>query len=344
MSASVSLEPFWIDTEDWHTAGEPFRIVEHVPSRCLPEGETVAERRFNVLRASSHQLDVLRQSLCHEPRGHADMYGGFIVPPDDAGAHFGVLFWHKDGFSTACGHGTIALGYWAFGKGLVDVPNGDGEVDVVIDVPSGRVKATVAVRNGKPIHADFVNVKCHIVSNNANHPILKDYVNASVQLSYGGAEFACVNAKTLELPVEPANVQKFVELAGEIKAQFNEVGRESIASVIFWQEEGTGQTEDGELIIKEKNVVVYGDGQIDRSPCGSGTSARIAIHHANGLMHPGKGKFLNRSIIGTTFEGRIASSDLLTCCPVIRGSANLVGKMNFYVDPRDPVYPGFVLR
>lgn len=108
---TTRMTPFWINTEDWHTAGEPFRIVDKLPSGYLPEDRTVAEKRLSIMKDPAHPLDTLRQSLCHEPRGHADMYGGFITPPNDSGAHFGVLFWHKDGFSTACGHGTIALGF-----------------------------------------------------------------------------------------------------------------------------------------------------------------------------------------------------------------------------------------
>jgi len=112
-------------TTDYHTAGEPFRIVlEGAPQ--LP-GATVAERRANALESAEAQ--AVRRFLCHEPRGHADMYGGFVVEPDDAGAELGVLFWHKDGFSTACGHGTIALGAWAVESGRVEAP-----VDVIGDV------------------------------------------------------------------------------------------------------------------------------------------------------------------------------------------------------------------
>ncbi len=107
-----------VSTSDYHTAGEPFRIVADPPV-ALP-GVTVADRRVRALKSPDAQ--GLRELLCFEPRGHADMYGGFLVPPDDDGAHLGVLFWHKDGFSTACGHGTIALGVWAVDTGLVQAP------------------------------------------------------------------------------------------------------------------------------------------------------------------------------------------------------------------------------
>jgi trans-L-3-hydroxyproline dehydratase len=114
----MAAPTYWQTTEDWHTAGEPFRIVSDVPAGYLTKGLTVAQQRLAILETPSHPLDTLRRTLCHEPRGHADMYGGFIVPPDDSDAHFGVLFWHKNGFSTACGHGTIALGYWAVANGI----------------------------------------------------------------------------------------------------------------------------------------------------------------------------------------------------------------------------------
>src|SRR5947209_18440092 len=100
--------------------------------------------------------------LCHEPRGHADMYGGLIVPPDDDGAAFGVLFWHKDGYSTACGHGTIALGAWAVESGRVTAPE-DGQVEVPIDVPSGRVVAVVSCRAGQVKSVAFRNVPAYVI-------------------------------------------------------------------------------------------------------------------------------------------------------------------------------------
>ncbi len=115
------------------------------PSAVTGPGPTVAERRTVAMADAGTQWT--RALLCGEPRGHADMYGAFVVPPDDAGAHLGALFWHKDGFSTACGHGTIALGAWAVAEGLVPAPP-EGTTDVVIDVPSGRVTASVRTAAG----------------------------------------------------------------------------------------------------------------------------------------------------------------------------------------------------
>ena len=142
---------------EYHTAGEPFRIVTS-PAVSLP-GASVSERRLSAV--SDPDVNVIRRLLCHEPRGHADMYGCFQVPPDDDGARLGVLFWHKDGFSTACGHGTIALGVWATESGLVPTEP-DGETEIPIDVPSGRVTARVQ-RVGGSIRS---------VSTNATSPSL----------------------------------------------------------------------------------------------------------------------------------------------------------------------------
>ncbi len=145
------MQELAVDTVDYHTGGEPFRIVAESPVP-IP-GDCVADRRARAI--ADPAVDGLRQLLCFEPRGHADMYGCFITPPDDAGADFGVLFWHKDGFSTACGHGTIALGVWAVDSGRV-VPDPGGITDVTIDVPSGRVVARVRTRAGQVTGVDFV--------------------------------------------------------------------------------------------------------------------------------------------------------------------------------------------
>ena len=148
-----------IGATDYHTAGEPFRIV--VAGAPSIPGGSVRERRERA--AASEEVERVRRLLCHEPRGHADMYGCFLVPPDDDGADLGVLFWHKDGYSTACGHGTIALGAWAVESGLVAAP-ADGAVDVTIDVPSGRVVARVDCRGGEVSRVAFRNVPAFVIA------------------------------------------------------------------------------------------------------------------------------------------------------------------------------------
>lgn len=343
---------YWIETEDWHTAGEPFRIVEHLPPDCQTTGSTVSQRYHDVLDTSSHPLDTLRKSLCREPRGHADMYGGFIVPSDGPGAHFGVLFFHNDGFSTACGHGTIALGYWAVRKGLVEKPQGDGVVDVVVDVPSGRVLVSVAVQEGKAIHADFVNVLSYQLASRLPINIPSYNKTFNVDLSFAGAVFATVDVAQLDLSIGPKEAGNLVKLAKEVKTAVGERGKHgthTLFGVIFYQDENRGSDRTADDV-RQKNVNVYADGQVDRSPCGSGTCARLAILHAQGRLGPGRGNLQHLSIIGTLFVADIVSESespvagFPACIPRVRGGANLIARSNFYIDPDDPLFPGFLLR
>ncbi|THV84143.1 Diaminopimelate epimerase-like protein [Aureobasidium pullulans] len=339
-------EAFWIQTEDWHTAGEPFRIVPDLPPHCTTTGNTVWERRLNIMKEPSHPLDLLRQSLCHEPRGHADMYGGFIVPPNDSGAHLGVLFWHRDGFSTACGHGTIALGRYAVAKGLVESVQ-DGSVKVIIDVPSGRVAADVNFKDGKVIHVDFVNVKSYQFAKDLPISVILhggETLDLSVNISWGGASIASVDARDIGIAIESANSQHFIDLASQIKTKLGKQGDHagtSLYVVCFFQ-----TLSDNSQAIEQKNVVVYAEGAIDRSPCGSGTGARVAVLLAQGKLNGGK-KLIHHSIINTTFEASIVSQQqdegagFPTCIPKVRGNAFLTGRHSFYIDPNDPTYPGF---
>ncbi|KAF2993895.1 hypothetical protein E8E13_002615 [Curvularia kusanoi] len=334
--------PYWIQTEDWHTAGEPFRIVSHFPVTSLPDAPTVAERRFAILSTPNHPLDLLRQQLCHEPRGHADMYGGFITPPDDEGAHFGVLFWHAEGFSTACGHGTMALGYWAISSGLVRAPGGEGTVDVVIDVPSGRVTASVKVKEGKPVHADFVNVASYQLAKGLEVQVPSRGLSVLADLSFGGAVYASVDAAQFGLRVEPGNADLFIALGREIKKSLGtraHYGRYDCYGVIFYHED-EGREEG---VVRQTNVTVFADGQIDRSPCGSGTCARMAVLLAEGRVGAGRSKLVHSSIVGSVFEGYVVREEKSpveggpsACIVRVRGCANLVGRMSFLIDEEDP--------
>jgi trans-L-3-hydroxyproline dehydratase len=339
--------PFWQKTEDYHTAGEPFRIVASLPPHTLTPNITVSQQRRHITTTPSHPLDLLRQSLCHEPRGHADMYGGFITPPDDAGAHFGVLFFHKDGFSTACGHGTIALGYWAVANGIVGMKAG-GTVDVVVDVPSGRVVARVRFDgDGSVAGVDFVNVESCQISGGEEVSIDwgGERILIRMDLSFAGAVYACVDVADLGLRVEPSQCRTFIDIARKIKAQragFLYQDKYDIYGVCFFEHQG--ESDDA---IWQKNVVVFADGQIDRSPCGSGTCARLAVLLAQGRVSKQK-RLVHESIIGSKFEAYVMETTekkpFPSCGPRVRGTARLVGRMEFYIDPTDQIYPGFVLR
>ncbi|KAH7153591.1 hypothetical protein EDB81DRAFT_791637 [Dactylonectria macrodidyma] len=341
---------FWVESEDWHTAGEPFRIISKYPPHHEMEGENVAQRRLNIIGKPEHPLDLLRQSLCHEPRGHADMYGGFITPPDDSSALFGVLFWHKDGFSTACGHGTIALGYWAIAHKMLPVPE-NGVVDVVIDVPSGRVISRITTKDFKPIHAEFIQVLSYQIAKDVMVTIPSLGFDITTDLIYSGAVYASIDASQLNLEVEPKNCYDFIKIGREFRASLGKRGQyrsHDLYAIIFFNEDGDSQDEAN--VIRQRNVVVFADGQIDRSPCGSGTAARVTTLLNQGRFKAGISQLRHRSIIGTTFEADVVSEEACPienfkgCIPRVRGQAYLVGRMNFFIDPADPVFPGFLLR
>ena len=274
------------------------------------------------------------------------MYGGFITPPNDSGAHFGVLFYHRDGFSTACGHGTIALGFWAIANGLVKTGTSD-TVDVVIDVPSGRVIARATMRDGAVLHVDFVNVASYMISNDKILTVGTNTGNFAleIELVFGGAVYACVDVVQLGLRVEPANCPRFVDYQRQIKAQmadFLYLERYDIFGVCFFE-----HISDNEQVITQRNVIVFGDGGIDRSPTGSCTCARLGSLLAQGKVSKTK-RLINESILRTKFEAFVdnvvsSPTSFPACIPRVRGTARLVGRMDFYIDPDDPLYPGFLL-
>lgn len=333
-----------VKTVDLHTAGEPFRIV--VEGAPETQGSTVAERRARALE--TEEVQEFRRLICHEPRGHADMYGGILVDPDDDDAQLGVLFWHKDGFSTACGHGTIALGVWAVEEGIVQ-PGEDGVAVVTIDVPSGRVDARVACSDGVPQSVTFRNVPAYVMSRGVELDLRSGEV--PVDISFGGAVYVSAKAADLGLAVEPAQVDALIAAGREIKAALRSSELTShpsddrlsgVYGVMIYDELG-----DDELGPRQRNVTIFADGQVDRSPCGSGTSARIALLAEEGRMAEGS-VFRNLSIIDGEFHGRIVEAikadghDALITD--VEGMAYRTGSSEFVFDERDRIGRGFVLR
>jgi proline racemase len=321
-----------IAATDYHTAGEPFRIVAEgvvdVP------GATVAERRERAAR--SEGVERVRRLLCHEPRGHADMYGGFLVPPDDDGADLGVLFWHKDGYSTACGHGTIALGAWAVDSGRVPAQV-DGEVDVTIDVPSGRVVARARRRAGAVESVAFRNVPSFVVARGVRAG------DVEVDVAFGGAIYAFVPAERLGLRVVPDHLAELIAAGRRVKRALegSEVSRHprdprlsGIYGTVLHEELGP---------LHQRNVAIFADGEVDRSPTGSATSARTALLAADGALPEGAA-WRNDSIVGTTFHARIIGQSPDGLLTEVEGTAFRTAEHRFFLNPADPLGTGFVLR
>jgi proline racemase len=344
----AAVLPSSIATTDYHTGGEPFRIVAPPP---LPiPGATVAERRARAI--ADPDLQLLRAVLCSEPRGHADMYGGFVVPPDDPGAHLGVLFWHKDGFSTACGHGTIALGVWAVDTGRVAAPE-TGSVDVVVDVPSGRVTARVHRRDARVVAVDFVNVPSWVIATDV--PVTTSRGEVPVTVAYGGAIYATLPAARLGLSVTPGHLGELIALGREVRRALDgtehavhpdDPRQDGIYGTI-WVDDLGGAGDEAAGQVHQRNVTVFADGEVDRSPCGSGTCARLAVLASEGRLPPGV-VLRHDSIVGSTFTGRVLGSVEVAgrsaVVPQVTGMAYRTGEHVFSIDPHDPLVPGFVLR
>lgn len=334
-----------IRTIDYHTAGEPFRIVANPPVEIV--GDTVANRR--VYAMASAEVDGLRKLLCFEPRGHADMYGCFITPPDDDGADFGVLFWHKDGFSTACGHGTIALGVWAIESGKVAI-DPSGVTDVVIDVPSGRVTARVHTKVSVIESVDFVNVASYHMHSDIS--VDTSLGALTVDVSFGGAIYAQLDVAQIGLSVTPERYGEIISIGREIKwalndSEYAEHPTDSRLSGIYGTIVYEELASDADGLKRQRNATIFADGEVDRSPCGSGTCARLATLVDKKQLKIGE-VLKHDSIVDSQFLG-VAKAQVISdghdaILPQVTGMAYKTGESVFTVDPRDPLTPGFVLR
>jgi proline racemase len=328
--------PAIVATADYHTACEPFRIV--TGGVRVPAGRTVADRRVS----AAADLDHVRRLLVEEPRGHPGMYGCFVTPPDDDGAEFGAIFFHRSGFSTACGHGTIALATWALQVGLV-APDRRA---FSIDVPSGRVGVR-ALDGGHSPAISFLNVPAWV--SRRGIVIETPLGTASADVAFGGAFYASLPASSLGLRVEVAQLPQLIEagrfiqqlLTGTDAARHDTDDRLSgIYGVTLYDELAD---EGGKL--RQRNVTVFGNGQVDRSPCGSGTSARLALLAGHGLADGQT--LIHDSIIGTRFEARVIrgfeADGRAQVSTEVTGSAFLTGLHQFMLAAEDPLGSGFGL-
>ena len=326
-----------LTTTDLHTGGEPFRIVTGgVPEL---EGRTILERR----RWASEHLDDVRRLLVDEPRGHADLYGGFVTPPDDEGGDLGVVFFHNEGYSTACGHGTIALVTWAIETGRVAGP------DVVVDVPSGRLRCHASCDpDGRVASVRFENVPSFALA--LDVPVETSRGPLTLDVGFGGAFYGSLDVQALGLRVEPAALPELIALQRELRPALDaaldvvhplEPELRGIYGVIFWE------SVDGQPETEQRNVTVFADGEVDRSPCGSGTSARLAILHARGEIGL-DAPFTHRSLVDSVFEAGISGTTEVGGVPAVhtwvQGSAFRTGDHTFHLDPRDALGTGFLLR
>jgi len=328
-------------TLDAHTAGEPLRlIVDGFPS---PRGRTMLEKRQWVLE----HADYIRRALMLEPRGHADMYGALLTEPVSPGSHAGVLFMHNEGYSTMCGHGVIAVTTMALERGLLD-PGGDG-TSIVYDAPAGVIRARANVRetaDGKRVTSvAFQNVPSFVL--HGGLPVKLGQRTISADVAFGGAFYAIVDAESVGLPIDVKHLPDLRRVGMEIKHAIEETmtivhplepGLTGIYGTIF-----TGPADDGADL---KNVTIFADAEVDRSPCGTGTAAVMAVVEAMGLLTDER-PFVHEGLLGTRFNGRIASRTVVgehaAIVPEIEGSAWITGEHTFVVYDDDPLKDGFRL-
>jgi proline racemase len=328
-----------VKTIDAHAAGEPLRLI--VDGMPRPSGKTMLEKREWMRRRADH----LRRALMLEPRGHADMYGAVLTEPVSAGAHAGVLFMHNEGYSTMCGHGVIAVTTIAIERGLLFDQQG---LEVVLDTPAGTVYARPKVIEiGDSARVDavaFTNVPAFVYL--AGQAVKVGARELRVDIAFGGAFYAIVDVEAVGVPLDVQRLADLRRIATEIKASIEasltiahpaEPRLTGLYGVIF-----TGPPGDPEAHLR--NLTVFADAEVDRSPCGTGTSAVMAVLDAMGLL-PADRPFVHESLIGTLFRGRLLSrtqvGDLPAIVTEIEGSAWITGDHTFYIDEEDPLREGF---
>jgi trans-L-3-hydroxyproline dehydratase len=330
-----------IRTLDCHTAGEPFRII----TGGLAElgGETILDKR----RHMQNHLDHLRTALMWEPRGHADMYGCVITPPVSPDADFGVLFLHNEGYSTMCGHGIIGVATAAVETGMVPVRK--PETCMAIDAPAGLIRARVQVSDdGRAGRVFFQNVPSFVLALDETVQV-PGLGRVRYDIAFGGAFYAFVQAADVGLNTVPGHVAELIAKGMAIKravmaaqpvAHPFEADLSFLYGTIFI---GPAHSHDAH----SSNVCIFAQGEVDRSPTGTGVSARLALHHARGELEPGQVIDV-QSVIGTRFSGRIVQlttfGPYAAVIPEVSGTAHITGRHEFLIDPRDPLQKGFFLR
>jgi proline racemase len=325
---------------DAHAGGEPLRIIID----GLPEikGENILEKR----RFFKDNFDHIRTQLMWEPRGHADMYGCILTEPVTPGADFGVFFMHNEGYSTMCGHAILALTKVVLQAGMID--RKAPVTSIKIDTPAGLVKAYAEIGSGHVKQTWFRNVPAFVQSvDQVIH--LEGIGEVKYDIAFGGAFYAIVEAKSAHVECHGADFRALIETGKRLKAAIAEAtpvkhpfdeDLSFLYGVIF-----TCPPENAEN--HSRNVCVFADGEVDRSPTGTGVSARLALHYAKGEIAIDEAICIE-SIIGSEFIGKIVAETTFgphnAIIPEVRGSAYVTGKTEFWIDPTDRLQNGFLLR
>ncbi|MFK7811702.1 MAG: proline racemase family protein [Maribacter sp.] len=332
-----------IKTIDVHTGGEPLRII--VSGFPELKGDSVLEYR----RYCKENFDHLRTALMFEPRGHADMYGCILTPPNDAEGDFGILFLHNEGYSTMCGHAIIAISTLAIEMKWIEVK--EGENILKIDAPCGRIIAFTNVENKRVTGVRFHCVPSFVVGLNRK-VVVEGLGEVTYDLAYGGAFYAYVDMRknSFNFDLTPKSYRQLIQTGMDIKHAVMKsdpgIKHPFEAELSFLY--GTifiGDSHKPE--INSRNVCIFAEGEVDRCPTGSGVSGRMAIHKARKEIDFGETMSFE-SITGSVFKGSVVSEvdygPFKAVIPQVEGTAHITGIHTFCFDPKDPMKNGFILR
>ena len=323
---------------DSHTEGMPTRVITGGVG-VIP-GATMSERRAHFVE----HLDHLRTLLMFEPRGHASMSGAILQPPTRPDADYGVLFIEVSGCLPMCGHGTIGVATVLVETGMVPVT--EPVTTVRLDTPAGLVVAEVAVEDGAAVAVTFANVPAYSVALDRKIA-LPSGRTVTYDLAYGGNFYAILPLDEFDLPFDRARKDDILAAGLELMAAIN--AEEEPVHPLDPTVRGCHHVQllaPGSTAEHSRHAMAIHPGWFDRSPCGTGTSARMAQLHARGQLAPGA-EFVNESFIGTRFTGRLlgetAVGELPGVLPSITGRAWITGTAQYLLDPTDPFPAGFLL-
>ena len=322
---------------DTHTVGEFTRIITSGFPKL--EGDTMIERK-NFL---AKHYDKYRQALMFEPRGHHDMFGALLTDPIHPEADFGVIFMDTGEYLNMCGHGTIGSVTAIIETGLV--PAVEPYTEVVLDAPAGIIRTKAEVKNGKVLNVTLTNVPAFLYKENLTTEV--DGREVHYDISFGGSFFALVDTTKLDLgEINAKSVPAYTDLGMKMLDEINKtipvkhplLDIDTVDLVEFY-----GPTPNPDKA-NMRNVVIFGDYMADRSPCGTGTSAKLATLHHWGEIKVGE-EFVYESFIGSLFKGVIKETtkvaDFDAVIPMITGSCYLTGVATYLIDPTDPLKYGF---
>lgn len=324
---------------DAHTEGNPERVVTGgIPP--IP-GKTMLEKSWY----ARENLDYLRTMLVHEPRGHSNMYAALLVPPTIEEADVGVLYLEPGGYVTMCGHGTIAICTVLIETGIIEAR--EPETQIVLDTPAGIVRGLVNLKDGRAEFVTIRNVPSFLYKKDLEL-VVPDVGSVTLDIAYGGNFYAIIDAERLGLAVITENTNILMSVGTKIWQTVNDQVEihhplEPEIDCINYVEFSAPATHPKATL---KNAVVVPPAGMDRSPCGTGTSAKMATLYAKGKLNLNE-EFVHESIIGTLFYGQLIEEtrvgEYAAVVPTIRGSAYITGLHQFVVDPNDPFPDGFHL-